>query len=40
MLNRSVLYRQTFVGRDAEVRQLQAIFAGVAVGQGAVIAVL
>ena len=39
-LDPSVLYRQTFVGRDAEIRQLQAIFDGVAVGQGALVAVL
>ena len=39
-LNPSGLYRQTFVGRDAEVRQLQAIFDGVAVGQAALVAVL
>src|SRR5436190_20514889 len=36
----SALYRQTFVGREPELRQLQATFDDVLAGQGALVAVL
>src|SRR4051794_31557845 len=38
--NPSALYRQTFVGREPELRQLQATFDDVLAGQGALVAVL